>query len=277
MGPNETVRCPLSREQILRDLRSPLLICAAVLFTAAALAAAPGLKQVFTAEGRDAFYLQLLIGDIDPAAWAEWFVLYGFVYTVGFLGPLLLCIGLWITLFTAARRPAAGPGFFRVLAWVYHVFSWAAALSLGGLFLLRVTLYVLKEAPRTGGFLFISAMLLPELVFAALAAIVVITAVRWTKKALHTAENLRYNVLSEQCRSYSMHGAAAAAFFLTGVFALAIALLHWGQHLPMAAFGLTFAGDLLAGIWLQRYRRITDRRIFAARRMAEGKPVSFKL
>ena len=45
----------------------------------------------------------------------------------------------------------------------------------------------------------------------------------------------------------------------------------------MAAFSLTFAGDLLMGIWIQRCRKLTDRRIFAAQRAAEGKEVSFKI
>lgn len=267
----------IDRETVTRDVRSPLLICAAVLLTAAALLAIPGLISPFTKAGREAFFLKLIIAEVDEGTYGEWFFLHCFTYVLAFVGPLLSAVGLWITTLAAKKSPAAGARYFVGLARFYHGFSWAATVALGALFLIRVILYFLKEAFQVGGFLFIAAMLLPELVFAAVVAIVAVTAVRWTKSAIHTAENIRYNLLSGQCRSYSMNGSTAAAFILTGVFAFAIALLHWGWIVPMLAFGLTFAGNLLAGIWIRRYQQRTDRRIFAAQRMAEGKSVSFKL
>lgn len=262
------MNCPenrISRERINRDLRSPLLILAAMLFLGAAVFAVPGVGQLLDPEATGQFLLYLSLDYIDEGAQLSWLIVKCLVNGLALLVPMLTAVGLVVTIVASFCRkensfPSWGVNYFSGLTKVVRVILNVVSVLLALLFVIRAMFYIVVNGSKIGGFLFIFAMLLPELVFAAVVTIILYLTIRAVKSAELTADNIRLNALSGKCESYGLKSGTVWLVAMMGVAAIALLVINREEQAAAVCFALTVLGDFLLAAWLVWYRKKNGQR-----------------
>ena len=255
----------ISRERINHDLRSPFLILAAISCLGAAVFAIPGIRQLFNLETTNEFLLHLSLDYIDSSAQLSWLFVRWLMNVLALIVPLLTAVGLLITISASFCRreggfPAWGVKYFSGLTRVVRVILYVVSVFLALLFVGRAVFYIVVNGAQIGGFLFIFAMLLPELVFAAVAAIILYLTLRAVKSAELTADNIRLNALSGKCESYGLKSGTVWLTAMMGVAAVVFLLINRGEHAAVMCYALAALGDFLISAWLVWYRKQNGKR-----------------
>lgn len=249
----------ISRERINRDFRSPLLILAVICSLGAVVFAVPGVLRVFDTDVTNRFLLGLHLDYIDSGAQRSWLFAKRLVSVLALVVPLLTSVGLLLTVCASFCRksgsfPAWGLKYFsgltRAVRIVLHVVSVLLALW----FVIRAVVYLVVNGSQIGGVLFIYAMLLPELVFAAVVAIILYLTIRAVKSAELTADNVRLNALSGKCESYGLKSGTVWLAAMMGIAAIVLLVINRKEQAAVACFGMAALGDLLLAVWLIWYR-----------------------
>ena len=255
----------ISRKRINRDLRSPFLILAAICCLGAASFAVPGVGQLFNLEATDTFLLYLSLDYIDGSAQLSWLFVKRLVNVLALIVPLLTAVGLLITIIaTFCRRegcfPAWGVKYFSGLTRVVRVILYIVSILLALLFVARAVFYMVVNGAQIGGFLFIFAMLLPELIFAAVVTIILYLTVRAVKSAELTADNIRLNALSGKCESYGLKSGTVWLVTMMGMAAIVLLVINREEQAAVVCYALAALGDFLLAVWLLWYRRKNGQR-----------------
>ncbi len=255
----------VSREQINRDLRSPLLVLAAVFCLGSAVFAVPGVWQLFDMDTTNEFLLYLSLDYIDGRAQQSWLFVKRMVNILALIVPLLTAVGLLISISASVCRregrfPAWGVKYFSGLTRVVRVILCVVSVLLALLFAFRVAFYSIVNGVQIGGVLFIFAMLLPELVFAAVVAIILYLTIRAMKSAELTADNVRLNALSGKCESYGLKAGTVWLVAMMGVAAVVLLVIQRMEQAAVVCFALAALGDFLLAGWLLWYRRKNGQR-----------------
>lgn len=265
----------LPRETVNRDVRSPLLILSALLFLGAVVFAVPVMLQSFDRAVLDQFLVDLRVGYmVDEGAQRSWLIVFVLTRVLALAAPLAVVIGLLLLLAASFARPAApmprwGLSYFSAVTRGFRVILWVVSGLLATIFLFRSIRYIALNVNQPGGVIFISAMLLPELVLGAVVAIVMFLTIKGTKGAIHTVDNLQYNLITGKCESYGLAVGAVILLALTGVAAIVLCVISTGL-VERLAFGLAGGADLLLATWLQCYRRKNGRRALEAFRLEKS-------
>ena len=257
-----------SREQINRDLRSPFLILAAIFFLAAVGFAVPGILTLLDPDITYEFLLGLSLDYIDSSAQLSWLFVRCLVSSLAFMVPLLIAVGLVITISgtfcgKGSSFPACGVKYFSGLSRVVRVILYVVSVLLALLFVIRVVRYLVVNGAQIGGVVFIFAMLLPERIFAAVVAIILYLTIRAVKSAELTADNVRLNVLSGKSESYGLKSGTVWLVVIMGIAAIALMMIHREEQAAVVCFALSALGDFLLAAWLIWYRKKNGQRALA--------------
>jgi hypothetical protein len=150
--------------------------------------------------------------------------------------------------------------YFSGLTKVVRVILCVVSVLLAVLFVIRLIVYLVVNGAQIGGVLFIFAMLLPELVFAAVVAIILYLAIRAVKSAELTADNVRLNALSGKCESYGLKSGTVWLTVMMGVAAIVLLVINRGNQAAAVCFALAALGDFLLAVWLIWYRKKNGQR-----------------
>ena len=265
-------RHDLSREILNRDIRSPLFVLSAVFSVAAVFLAIPGIILLFDQEAAELYQVFLGLDYIDESAQQSWLFVRNLINMLALLVPLLMAVGLWISIAaTYCQQDSAMP------MWGFNYFSFAAraarvvvcitGILLAALFVFRAVRYIVINAAQIGGLLFIFAMLLPECVFAAVVAIIIVLTFRCLGSAIHTVDNIQLNFLTGKSESYGLTIGAVWLLAMMGVAAVVLCAISEGGVAARLCFGFAAAADFLLAAWLQWYRKKNGKRALARFRL----------
>ncbi len=254
----------VSRSEMERDLRSPLLLCAGIFLTAAAALALPGIFLLFDGERTRLFLTLLELDFIDSTAALSWLFVRVLTNCLALLVPAAMAVGLWLTVAAAGRRrgsmPLWGVKYFMTFAKVVLVILYSVSGLLALLFLFRAIRYILASVMQVGGFLFIFAMLLPELVLACVVTVILILTVAGVRCMIRTMDNIHLNMLTGRPDSYGLNTGAVMLQIGVAVAAVALCVVDRKASAAPWCFVCSAVGHGLIAAWLTWYRRKTGRR-----------------
>lgn len=261
----------VSREMIEKDVRSPFLILSAVFCAAAAVCSIPGIILLFDGEAAELYQLFLSLDYIDESAQGSWLFVRNLTNVLALAVPLLMGIGLWLTVISTfagagERLPMWGIKYFSVTARLTRIIVCVTGVLLAIAFLLRAVRYVLLNAFQIGGVLFIFAMLLPECVFLAVVAVIIVVTLQCLKSAVHTVDTIQLNFLTGRNESYGLTAGAVWLLAMLGVGAVVLCVVNRDGMAAVLCFSFAAAADFFLAVWLQCYRKKTGRRALAAYR-----------
>lgn len=246
---------------LLSDLRSPLLVIAALLLNAAVALAIPGVAALFNQQRTEYVLAILALDYVDPAICHTWLNIWRLIQILLLVLPLPAAVGLWMCVSDACCRdeeravPPLSVRYFSGMVRVTRVVLWVISLLLAAVFLFRFVRYIVINAPTLGGILFILLMLLLEGIFGAVVAVFLVIVLRCMNGVVNMMDTIRYNMTLGTCESYGLGAAPSALLILLGVAAIVLCVIANGYILPMLSCIAFALGQFLMACWIRGYRR----------------------
>lgn len=226
------------------------ILLQAVLFTAGAVCAVPGLLLIRDPDSVYAFRFSLIyVHNIRQASVIETYLrLRALALTAAFAGPLVMAVLAWLC--------AAGPRGLRITALASTGFSCCLcglAGFLGLLFVYKAGAYSIR-AIRANLAVLIFSMLLLEGILASVDAMLLFWLIRLTRRGGETADALYYMALSGKADAGGIDPSVYRGLFLLGAGLCILGLLRLPDTAGALALILWGSGLLFMG-WRLRKRR----------------------
>lgn len=264
--------------------RSRLVPGAAIFYTLAAISGLPGIILLFHKPYGDLWLNEMILGGITSGL-AAWRLIHSAVVIFSFLCPLIMAVGLWLTL---QKKTISGMRLLSAMAqWLFYGVNATGILALIYL-IFRVVRYTAYCIPLNEGIYLLYATMLPEAVMVLQAWFLWKKLREFLDSFSDTAASITYTLSSGKLDSQPIPGFTATGFLVLAIFGVLCAIdelftltivqsyvqdyykilvaSHPGQHLAAVSLISGAAANILMSLYLRYYNRTYERAVYYFRK-----------
>ena len=254
-------------------LHSPLLYVAALLLLAAAAFSFPGLPTIWDPDAHQAILKSLYDSGVGGNALQTWLWVDLILRAGALLLPGSLAACLFLTLLPQIRggetAAARGLGILRIFCRILAIVLMALSVFLAGLFLWRMTAYLIRCAKLNHGVFLAFGMIFYECILGALSAVALYFLIRTLLNACDTMDTLRYTTLVGRPEAAGIHTGVMTMLWTLGILGSIVGLTRLPEQAACLSFQCSALALILLAVFLRRYRRRMERLAWRMRQEAQ--------
>lgn len=263
------------RLKTMEPRRSPLLVLAAVCFTAAAVFALPAVMDLFDAEAMGALLYRIArSGVVDRGAQRFWLIVYCCLDILSLICAGAMALSLWLTCIPNRDGEASSAG-LTLLIYAAKVMLYAVialALLLIVLYVYNVLRYIIRVKDLRDNVLLIAGMVASEGLLGTVAVIALSFVMAFLRKADTTLVSVQYTVITGKPDPRNISVFVPVMLVVFSAVAVKLAVDNMGDTCSVLKYLLAAVGNVLTGAFLYRYKIHMERVLFEETRKDEELP-----